>query len=99
MKKNPGKTVLAARVTPGAPRDEVAGWMDDGSLKIKIRAAPEKGKANEALASLLARKLDVPRTAISILSGASSRRKKLAITGVTARQLKRLAPGGGETEA
>jgi uncharacterized protein (TIGR00251 family) len=53
--------------------------MADGTLKVRIAAAPEKGKANAELCAFLARHYGVPKSAVTILSGASSPRKLVRI--------------------
>jgi uncharacterized protein (TIGR00251 family) len=60
---------IRVKVIPRSPRTEFAGEMADGTLKIKIAAPPEKGKANDALCAFLARRYDVPREAVSVISG------------------------------
>ena len=57
---------LNVRVTPGARQDAVAGWQGT-ALKVKVRAAPEKGKANDAVCALIARTLGVPPGAVAIV--------------------------------
>jgi len=70
---------IIVKVTPRAGRSEVAGFMPDGTLKVKVAAAPEKGKANEALCALLAGHFGVARRNVSILSGETSTRKRVRI--------------------
>jgi uncharacterized protein len=60
---------LRVKVIPRSVKSEIAGTMADGTLKIKVAAPPEKGKANEALCALLAHHYGVPRTAVTIVSG------------------------------
>jgi uncharacterized protein len=62
-------TTLRVKVTPRSPKSEVLGAMSDGTLKVRIAAPPEKGKANDALCILLAAHYGVPRTAVTIVSG------------------------------
>lgn len=69
---------LPLKVIPGASSDAIVGWQGD-ALKLKVRAAPEKGRANKAVIALLASKLDIPAAAMSIESGHSSQRKILAV--------------------
>jgi uncharacterized protein (TIGR00251 family) len=71
------------RVTPRSGRDEIVGLHGD-ALKIKLAAAPEKGRANRALQKLLADRLGVSPSAVQILSGHLSRQKRVCVTGVTA---------------
>jgi len=72
---------LIVQVAPNAKRNEVTGIHGD-ALKIRLRAQPVEGKANEALIGYLAAALDIPRSAISILHGHAGRRKTIEI-GVT----------------
>ncbi len=65
---------LRVRVTPAAGRDALAGWQGD-VLRIKVAAAPEKGRANQAVLKLLAGALGLPPAALRIVRGASSRDK------------------------
>lgn len=73
------------RLTPKAAHDAIDGraTLADGSMvvKIRVRAVPEDGKANAALIRLLAETLGLPRSAVSLRSGATARTKVLAITG------------------
>jgi len=62
-------TTLRVKVTPRSPKSEVLGAMSDGTLKVRIAAPPEKGKANDALCILLAAHYGVPRNAVTIVSG------------------------------
>ena len=77
--------ILSVRLTPGATREEVGGvWTDEKGahwLSARVRAVPEKGKANAALIALLAKMLDRPRSAISLESGDTNRLKRLRIKG------------------
>ncbi|WP_328805090.1 DUF167 family protein [Stappia albiluteola] len=76
---------LAVRVTPKAGRDEIAGVsvLSDGRpvLLVKVRAIPDKGAANEAVARLLAAKLKLPKSAVRLESGATARLKILTLDG------------------
>ena len=60
---------LRVKVIPRSPTTKIAGTMADGTLKVKIAAPPEKGKANDALCAFLARHYGVPRSAVTIVSG------------------------------
>jgi uncharacterized protein len=53
----------------------------DGVLLVRVAAAPVEGAANEALVQLLAAELDVPRTAVRLVGGATGRRKVVAVEG------------------
>jgi uncharacterized protein YggU (UPF0235/DUF167 family) len=76
------------RVTPRGGRDAIDGWTDDGILRVKVAAAPADGKANEAVARVMARAAGVPISHVRIVSGASSRTKVIELDGLTAEQLR-----------
>ena len=67
------------KVIPKQPRTEYAETIDDGTIKIRLKAVPEKGKANEALIDYLAQELAIPKSNISILSGMKDRIKLVKI--------------------
>jgi len=73
--------VFQIRVVPRASRSEIAG-IQDGALKLRITAPPVEGKANDACIRLLAEKLGVKRTQVTILSGAGARTKTVAVAGI-----------------
>lgn len=77
---------LKVRLTPKSARDEVSGIERLGNqavLKARVRAVPDKGKANAALEKLIAEWLDVPASVVSLHSGARSRLKSVVIAGDT----------------
>ena len=83
---------LNLRVIPKASTDAIVGWHGD-ALKIKVRAAPEAGKANAAVIEVLARALDIAPRAVVLESGATSRNKRVRIVGLTEAMVRaRLAP-------
>lgn len=77
--------MLSVRLTPKGGRDAIEGieQLSDGRsvLKARVRAAPSEGEANAALCALLAKSLSVPRRDVSLAAGATSRIKRVAITG------------------
>ncbi len=75
--------VFTAKVVPGSSRTVVAGLLGD-MIKIRVAAAPEKGKANECLIAYLAEQLGVKKNAIEILSGHTNPVKQVRIAGVSA---------------
>jgi len=74
------------KLTPGAKKNEVGGWETDAAgarfLRVSVTAAPEKGKANAALIKLLAKHWGVPKSAITIVRGETSRVKVIEVEGV-----------------
>ena len=81
---------FGVRVQPRASRAGVVG-LHGNALKVRVHAAPVDGAANEAVVDVLAAALEVPRSAIRIVSGASSRTKVVEVRGVTAGQVAGLA--------
>ena len=73
---------LAVRVIPKSSRTELVGKLPDGSWKVKIAAAPEKGKANRALCVFLAEHFGVPRSHVRIVSGETAHLKRVHVDGV-----------------
>lgn len=71
----------------GARRDAVAG-IHDGMLKVETTTAPEKGKANKAIQKFLAKSLGVPAGSVILLSGETNQRKRFAVRGVDAEDLR-----------
>ena len=67
------------RVTTKSGKHEIADIMADGTVKIKLKSAPEKGKANEELIELLSDSFEIPRQNIKILTGETARTKLIEI--------------------
>lgn len=80
-----GGVTLAVRLTPKGGRDAIEGieTLADGRcvLKVRVRAAPSEGEANEAMRRLIARALAVPARDVTLATGASSRLKRLIVAG------------------
>jgi len=74
-------TRVRLRVSPRARRTELAGRYGDG-WKVRVSAAPERGRANDAVLDLLAEKLELPRRSLSILSGQTAREKVVLMEGI-----------------
>ena len=70
--------VKEKRVHPGARRNDVTG-VHDGALKISLTTPPTDGRANEALIAFIAARLGIPRSQVTLLTGATSRSKTLRI--------------------
>ncbi len=85
-RRSTGGIVLAVRLTPKSSRDEVSGagsYDGNGVVTARVRALPDKGKANAALEKLIAKWLGVPRSMVGLTSGGKSRLKSIAIDGDT----------------
>ena len=83
-----GKVVLRVHVQPGAGRTAVQGVHGD-ALKVRVAAPPEKGRANEACAALVADLADVKPASVALTSGETSRAKRFTVTGVDVEELTR----------
>ena len=81
-----GSATLLVRVIPRAGRTGLAGKRGD-ALLVRIAAPPVEGAANDALIDLLASLLRCPRRAISLVSGARGRDKRLRIDGFSPAEL------------
>jgi len=71
------------KVVPGSSRDRIVGVLGD-CLKIATAAPAEKGKANRAVAAILAKALGVGAKEVELVSGTTSPRKEFGVTGLTA---------------
>jgi len=75
--------IVAIRVTPRSSKPGIGGWRTgaDGreELEVRVAAAPADGEANQAVIRLLAKELGVPKGSIEIVSGESSRHKRVAL--------------------
>lgn len=98
-----GGVRVRVKLAPKASRDAVGGVAVDADggacVKASVTAAPEAGKANAALIALLAKAWRLPKSAISVVTGAASRRKTLLIAGDPAAllpQLKRALAGSSK---
>ena len=74
------------RVKPGAHSDRLIGAYGE-CLKLEVRAAPEHGRANEAVSRLLARTFSVSRSAVAVVAGSGSQDKVIEIQEVTVRSI------------
>jgi uncharacterized protein (TIGR00251 family) len=78
---------FAVKAIPNAPRSEIVGWLGD-ALKVKVHAPPVEGRANEVLCEFLADTFGLPRRAVTVLRGDTSRQKLLRLEGLTLAELK-----------
>jgi len=79
---------FAVRVQPRARRNALVGELGD-VLKVALTAPPVDGKANEACIEFFAEALNLPRSAVMIASGETSRNKVLRVRGITAAEFKK----------
>jgi len=83
---------LSVRLTPGAATDRIDGRDVDAEgrpvLKVRVRARPVEGEANEALIKLLAKALGVAKSAVVLQRGGQSRTKMIEVEGLSEGELK-----------
>ena len=79
---------LRLRVSPKASMNRLVGWHGE-ALKLRVTAAPERGKANEAVIALLADALDLPRQAITLVQGETAQDKIVEIAALDEDEIKR----------
>lgn len=89
-------TRLTVRVQPRASADAIAGFANGGHLRVRVTEPPVDGRANRAVERLLAKALDVPRSRVTVVRGATARTKTVEIDGLSEQQVReRLAPAAG----
>jgi uncharacterized protein (TIGR00251 family) len=86
IQENEGGVIFTAKVVPGSSRTAVAGVLEN-MIKIRVAAAPEKGKANQCLVTFLANQLGVKKSDIEIVSGQTRPVKQVHVTGISAAEL------------
>ena len=86
LTRRDGGISFAVRVLPRASRTAIAGRRGD-ALLVRLAAAPVDGAANEALIDILASTLDCRRRDVTIISGLTSRDKRIALAGLTLEQV------------
>ncbi|HEX9745253.1 MAG TPA: DUF167 domain-containing protein [bacterium] len=67
---------------PKSSNDSIYG-THNGAIRIGIKSAPEKGKANKSIVKFLSKKLKIPQSDITIVAGETSRNKKVRINGIS----------------
>lgn len=87
------KSRLSIKVVPGSSRSGIAGWLGD-TLKVRITAPAERGKANVAVESLLSTALGLSGGSVRIVSGSSSPRKIVEIAGLSESEVRRRLSDG-----
>ncbi len=85
-----GAITFAVQVVPRASRGEIAG-EHDGALRVRVAAAPVDNAANQELIVTIARALKVPRAAVEIISGHTSKTKQVRVFGVRRTALEKLS--------
>ena len=83
----PEGTVVPVRARAGARRNGITG-QHDGALRISVTVAPEKGRANQAVAAVLSKALHLPKSSVELKSGLTSQNKKFLLRDVLLRQVR-----------
>lgn len=82
LEEHPQGVVIPVKAQPGARRNGLAG-EHAGALKVQVTQAPEDGKATDAVLDLVASVLQIKHSQVKLLSGATSRQKRILITGLS----------------
>jgi uncharacterized protein len=75
-------SAITVRVSPRSSRNEIREILDDGTVKIRLTAAPVEGQANTALVKFLAEVLEIAPSRIEIVAGQSGKDKLITIIGL-----------------
>jgi hypothetical protein len=81
LKQRPRPLRLSVKVVPKSARNEIVEQLADGTLRIKVAAAPEKGRANAELCDFLAAEFGVAKSKVEVVAGHGSQRKQVVISG------------------
>ena len=82
------RLLLIVRVKPSASNDEIVS-VEGRTLSVRVKAPPEKGKANSALIELLSEALRLPKRSLTIVRGERSREKWIEVSDIDAEELDR----------
>jgi uncharacterized protein (TIGR00251 family) len=77
-----GGVVFSVKVVPASSKTAISGLLD-GTLKIKVKAPPQKGRANDCLIDFLAKQLGVKKSSVKIIAGQSNPIKKIQVLGLS----------------
>jgi len=82
---------LFVRLTPKSSVERIDGWDEDDKgrrfLKVRVRAAPIEGRANDALIAFLAKTLKLPKSRFTLVTGDTARLKQIEIDGLDEAEL------------
>jgi uncharacterized protein (TIGR00251 family) len=87
LQTDPQGVILPVRAHAGARKNAVLG-VRQGMLRVAVTEAPEKGKANKAIAAVLSEALGVPKSSVELVSGATSAQKRFLVVGGDAEKLR-----------
>jgi uncharacterized protein (TIGR00251 family) len=86
LKQDSQGVIVPVSAQPGARWNGIVG-VRNGMLRVAVTAAPEKGKANRAIVRVLSDALDVPKSAIELLSGETAGKKRFLVYGGAVRAI------------
>ena len=92
IKEDKDGLTIAVRVVPRSSRSEIVGEIE-GAVKVRLSSPPVDGAANAELIRLISKKLGVAKSAVSIVSGETSKTKRLRVIGVSAQKLQDVLAG------
>ena len=92
IKEDKDGFTITVRVVPRSSRSEIVGEID-GAVKVKLSSPPVDGAANVELIRLISKALGVSKSSVSIVSGETSKTKRLRVTGATAQMLRDVLAG------
>jgi uncharacterized protein (TIGR00251 family) len=93
-----GAVTLPVQVSPRARRNAIEG-VAAGALRVRLTSPPIEGRGNDALCRFLAECLNIPRSAVRIVAGERSRRKRVEVRGVSLDRILALAPDAPQETA
>jgi uncharacterized protein (TIGR00251 family) len=88
IEPHPEGSILSIRAHAGARRNAITG-VHDGALRVSVTAAPEKGQANRAILEVLSEALAMARSSLKIVSGTTSKQKKVLVADIAPAELER----------
>ena len=92
IKEDKDGFTITVRVVPRSSRTEIVGEIE-GAVKVRLSSPPIDGAANAELIRLISKKLGVAKSAVSIVSGETSKTKRLRVTGVSEQKLRDVLAG------
>ncbi len=84
-----GGSAITVRVTPRSARNEISEILSDGTVKIRLTAAPVDGKANETLIEFLSKTLKIAKSDIEIVAGQTGREKLITVLGLNPEEVQK----------
>ena len=84
---------LKVKVVPGSSHNGIAGWLGD-TLKVRVTAQPERGKANGAVEAAIAEALGISVKSARVIHGKTSSRKSIEIQGLSESEVYRRLSAG-----